>query len=100
MRSIGRVLLGCAAGLFLFAETSRATIIFHNRLEAPNAPSQVGPNGTVNGAPTAVPGKIGNAVNLRGGMPGLPDDDYIKYGAIPNFDGAGARTISGWVNAN
>jgi concanavalin A-like lectin/glucanase superfamily protein/PEP-CTERM motif-containing protein len=100
MRSSGRFLIGCAAGLFLFASTSRADLIFHNRLESPTAPSQVGPNGTPNGAPTAVPGKIGNAVNLRGGMAGTADDDNIRYGAIPNFNTTGARTISGWVNAN
>ena len=101
MRASLRFLLGCGVGLFLFVDTSGATLILHNPLESPNGASRVGPNpSVVNGAPTAVPGKIGNAVNLRGGMAGTADDDYIRYGAIPNFSGGGARTISGWVNAN
>jgi hypothetical protein len=100
MRSTGGFLLGCAVGLFLFADTSPAAIIFHNRLETPNGASQVGPApNLVGGAPTAVAGKIGSAVNLRGGMAGTTDDDYIRYGAIPGLQSGGARTISGWVNA-
>src|SRR5687767_10734580 len=100
MRSSERFLLGCAAGLFLFANTSRADLILHHRLESPTATSQVGPNpNVVNGAPTSATGKIGNAVSLRGGMAVAADDDYLRFPEIPNFNGAGARTISGWVNA-
>jgi hypothetical protein len=106
MQRQSRVLLGCAAGVLVFASASPAAVILHNRLDAINGnqvPSAVGPAGTIDGTPNVATGKLGNSVNLKGGMPG-PGDDMIQIGqvlnSLPGFNGTGPRTVSGWVNAN
>jgi len=47
-------------------------------------------NGTVNGAPTYVTGKDGQAIRLNG------TTDYVVVGSV-GISGAASRTISGWV---